>query len=430
VEIVGREDEIATLHAFFDGAGEGPAAIVLEGDAGIGKSTLWLAGVEAARERSLRVLSARPAEAEQGLAHAALGDLLEACAAEVLPELSAPRRRALEAALLLDGDGDGSTADPRALSVAVHSALSALAERGPIVIAIDDVQWLDTSSADALSFALRRLDREPVRALLARRGRGEATALEQAFRGGIERLLVGPLSLGAIQGVVRDRLGRTFPCPTMLRLHEVSGSNPFYALELARALSAARAPLDPAKPLPVPESLERLVGDRVRALPKETRAALLVVAVVGTPAMELVEAAGIAAKTLAPAVATNVVELANGEVRFVHPPARVGVDRGGHGSRAPPRAPARRQRGRRSRQPRPPRRGGAGGAGRRDRELAGGRGGARALARRPVGRGGARRVGGAIHPCGPGGGSPPPRRARGEGSLGGGVGRARLRAGP
>ena len=318
IEIVGREGEVAALHAFFDRAGEGPASVVLEGDAGIGKSTIWLAGLEAARERSLRVLVARPAEAEQGLAHAALGDLLGPCADEVLPELPPPRRRALEAALLLDGDGDGATADPRALAVAVHSALVALAERDPVVVAIDDVQWLDPSSADALSFALRRLEREPVRVLVARRG-DEVSTLELALHGDVEHLRVGALSLGAIQSLVRDRLGRSFPRPTMLRLHEVSGGNPFYALELARALDAAAAPLDPAAPLPVPDTLERLVGERLRGLPDETRAALLVVAVVGAPRMELIEAAGIAARTLEPAVVAQVLDLANGEVRFVHP---------------------------------------------------------------------------------------------------------------
>ncbi|MCP9486816.1 MAG: AAA family ATPase [Gaiellaceae bacterium MAG52_C11] len=327
VEIVGREDEVAALHAFFERAslegGARPAAVVLEGEAGIGKSTLWQAGVEIARKRSLRVLSARPSEAEQGLAYAALGDLLEACPPDVLPELSAPRRRALEAALLLDG-GDGSPADPRALAVAVHGVLAALAERGAIVIAVDDVQWLDSSSADALSYALRRLDREPVRVLVARR-RDQVSALERALPGGIERLPVGSLSLGAIQGVVRDRLGRTFPRPTMLRLYEVSGGNPFFALELARALAAAAAPLDPAQPLPVPESLEHLVGERLRALPEETRAALLVVAIIGAPAQELVEAAGIAGATLAPAVAADALEHANGEVRFVHPLLASGV---------------------------------------------------------------------------------------------------------
>lgn len=317
MEIVAREDEVAALHAFFDGAGEGPAAIVLEGDAGIGKSTLWLAGVEAARERSLRVLCARPAEAEQGLAHAALGDLLGACVAEVLPELSTPRQRALQAALLLDG-GDGPPADSRALAVAVHSVLRALAERGPIVIAIDDVQWLDSSSAAALAFALRRLDAEQARILLSRRG-DQIAPLELALPGSIERLHVGPLSLGATQAVVRDRLGRTFPRPVMVRLHEVSGGNAFFALELARALAAAAMPLDPAQPLPVPESLERLVGGHLGTLPEETRAALLVVAVTGSPSNSLIEAVGIAAQTLVPAVAAQVLELAEGGVRFVHP---------------------------------------------------------------------------------------------------------------
>jgi DNA-binding CsgD family transcriptional regulator len=315
VEIVGRDPEVAALRAFFDGAGEGPASAVLEGDAGIGKTTLWRAGVEAARERSLRVLASRPAEAEQGLAHAALIDLFGPCAAEVLPELSAPRRRALEAALLL---GDGPTADPRALAVAVHSAIVVLAEREPVVIAVDDIQWLDPSSAAALAFALRRLEGERVKVLLARRG-DRVSTLENALPGDVERLPVGPLSLGATEALVRDRLTRTFPRPTMVRLHEVSGGNPFYALELARALDAAALPQDPAQPLPVPESLERLVGDRLRALPEETRAALLVVAVIGAPAAELVEAAGIATQTLAPAVAAHILELGNGEIRFVHP---------------------------------------------------------------------------------------------------------------
>ena len=323
MEIVGRDEELVVLLEFVERPAEGFSALVLSGEAGIGKSTLWLAVVEAARERELRVLTARPAEAELGLSHAALGDLLGDCAAEVLPELSAPRRRALQAALLLD-DADGPSADARALAVAVHDALVALAERGPIVIAVDDVQWLDYSSAEALSFALRRLDREPIQVLLARRG-DQVTALELALPGASERLAVGPLSLGALHGLLRDRLGRTFPRPTMLRLHEVSGGNPFYALELARALDAVAAPLDPAQPLPVPESLERLVGERLRALPAETRSALLVIAVMGAPALELVETTGISAETLAAAVAADVLELADGEVRFVHPLLASGV---------------------------------------------------------------------------------------------------------
>ena len=322
MEIVGRDEELGALLEFVERPADGFSAFVLRGEAGIGMSTLWLAGVDTALERSLRVLSARPAEAERGLSHAGLGDLLGDCAAEVLPQLSTPRRRALQAALLLDGDG--SPADHRALAVAVHDALVALAECSPIVIAVDDVQWLDASSADVLSFALRRLDREPVKVLLTRRG-DQISTLETALPGDVERLSVGPLSMGALQGLVRERLGRTFPRPTMLRLHEVSGGNPFYALELARALDAVAAPLDPAQPLPVPESLEHLVGERLRALPAETRSALLVIAVIGAPPLELVETTGISTETLAAAVAADVLELANGEVRFVHPLLASGV---------------------------------------------------------------------------------------------------------
>jgi DNA-binding CsgD family transcriptional regulator len=319
VEIVGRDDEVASLHSFFDGAGEGPGAAVLEGEPGIGKTTIWLAGIEAARERSLRVLSARPVAAEQGLAYAALADLLEGCAGEVIAELPAPRRRALETALLLD-DGDGGPVDTRALAAAVTSVLRLLTRRGSLVVAVDDVQWLDGSSSAALAFALRRLDDEPVSVLLARRAGSGPTALEEALaHRAVLTLQVGPLSLGALQTLVRTRLGRLFPRPTMVRLGDVSRGNPFFALELARALDAFEGPIDPAAPLPVPETLERLVGDRLRALPSATREALLVVSVVGSPTTGLLADIGIAIEVLEPAVAMQVADVVNGEIRFTHP---------------------------------------------------------------------------------------------------------------
>ena len=102
MDTLGRDDELRTIHTFLDRpAPGGMAALVLEGEAGIGKSTLWLAGVEAVRERGLRVLSARPAEVELGVGYAGLGDLLEGALGDVLPELAVPRRRALETALLV-----------------------------------------------------------------------------------------------------------------------------------------------------------------------------------------------------------------------------------------------------------------------------------------------------------------------------------------
>src|SRR5437899_11354315 len=155
-EVVGREDELASVAAFVDDVREGPAALVLEGDAGSGKSTLWLAGVEHARSRGLRVLSSRPAEAERSLAHVGLGDLFEDVLDDVLPALAAPRRRALEVALLRKEES-GDPVDHRALAAGVRDVLQMLSERQPVLIAIDDVQWLDASSASALAFALRRL---------------------------------------------------------------------------------------------------------------------------------------------------------------------------------------------------------------------------------------------------------------------------------
>ncbi len=167
-EIVGREEELGSLGAFLHEEAGGPRALVLEGEAGIGKSTLWRAGVEEAHEKGFRVLSSRPTEAERALAHVVLSDLFEGVLEEVLPALSAPRRQALEVALLVD-DALEQPIDPRTLAVAVRTALQALAAQTPIVLAVDDVQWLDPSSTSALVFALRRMAGERVALLLARR---------------------------------------------------------------------------------------------------------------------------------------------------------------------------------------------------------------------------------------------------------------------
>src|SRR4051812_25005956 len=137
LEVVGRDEELSSLHAFLDRRdAAGPRALVLEGEAGIGKSTLWAAGVEAARGRGLRVLSTRPAESERGLAYVGLGDLLAGELDDVLPLLTPPRRHALEVALLVH-DAAGGPVDARALGVGVLSALEALAEDGSLVLAVD-----------------------------------------------------------------------------------------------------------------------------------------------------------------------------------------------------------------------------------------------------------------------------------------------------
>ena len=314
-EIVGREEELACLRVFFEQAEGGPRALVLQGEPGIGKSTLWLAGVEEAWRRDLRVLSSRPAEAERGLAHAGLGDLFEGVLGDVLPTLAPPRRHALEVALLV-AEAPDDPVDHRALAVAVRDVLDVLSDRAPVVVAVDDVQWLDPSSARALAFALRRLGEKNVRVLLARRlvAGAEASELESALPP--ERVEIGPLSIGAVHRLLSDRLGRSFARQTLLRIHEQSGGNPFFALEIARALDGD---LDPLEPVPVPPTLEGLVRMRLSGLPATTRDALGLAAAIGTPSEVLLEQAGVPEGALDPALAAHVVERDAGTIRFTHP---------------------------------------------------------------------------------------------------------------
>jgi predicted ATPase len=285
-EIVGRDAELASLHAFTGEAEGQAAALVLEGEAGIGKSTLWEAGVEHARAKGLRVLTSRPADAERSLGYAGLADLLEALIDDVLPALLTPRRRALQVALVRE-EASGDPVDRRTLAVAVRDVLQVLGERGPTMIAIDDVQWLDPSSSRALAFAVRRLDANPVSLFLARR-LGESahqSELERALGADrVRRLAIGPLSVGALHRLLRDRQQRPFARQTLLRIHERSGANPFFALEPARILPED---VDPLEPLPVPETLDELLGTRISALPASTRKALALAAALGLRARHL-----------------------------------------------------------------------------------------------------------------------------------------------
>jgi DNA-binding CsgD family transcriptional regulator len=317
LEIVGREEELASVRAFIEGRTL-PAALLVEGEAGIGKSTVWHWGVDHARLHGFRVLLSRPVEAERGLAHVGLGDLLEGVLDDVLPSLSPPRRRALEVALLLEETSAGGV-DPRALGIATRNALQLLAGEGRLVVAIDDLQWLDASSKAALSFALRRLGASRVALLLARRfvDGTQPSGLERALGvERVERLRLGPVSVGALHRLLRDRLGRPFARQTLLRIHERSGGNPFFALELAQALDTD---VDPTQPLPVPETLEELVRGRISDLPASTRTALALASALGTPSESLLERAGVPADSLEPAVAAHVIERANGAIRFTHP---------------------------------------------------------------------------------------------------------------
>ena len=137
-EIVGRESELVSLREFVVGIAGGASALVLEGEAGMGKTTLWSAGIQEAETSGVRVLRALPAESESALSFAGVGDLLDSVLDEALVPLPAGQRRALSRALVLDDD-EGPTPDPHAVGVALLNALRALADARPLLVSVDDV---------------------------------------------------------------------------------------------------------------------------------------------------------------------------------------------------------------------------------------------------------------------------------------------------
>jgi DNA-binding CsgD family transcriptional regulator len=322
-EIVGREQELEALAQFFAAREALPAALTLDGEAGIGKTTLWQAAFAEAELAGFRILSCRPAGTEVRLSFSGLADLLNGVLDDVLPTLPTPQRRALEIALLR-ADEAGRSLDRRAVSAGVLGAMRALAGEGPLAIAVDDAQWLDTPSAEALGYAARRLRNERVAFVMSSRTGVSAAAplgLERALGDRrVTRIEVGPLSLGALHRLIRERTGQSFTRPSLRRIHDTSGGNPFYALELARAADSTSPPA-PGKPMPLSRSLDELLGNRLKALPPATREALFVAAAVSQPSVDFLDTAlGVSTReVLDAAVEGGIVRLDDGEIGFTHP---------------------------------------------------------------------------------------------------------------
>jgi DNA-binding CsgD family transcriptional regulator len=324
-ELIGRERELGVLLDALEPARAGARAVVLDGEAGVGKTALWHRALDAARERGWRILASAPADSEARLSFAALGDLFDLEIDDVLPALPGPQRRALEVALLRRAGGTGRSAiEERMIGVATLSALRALATRTPLVVAIDDLQWVDASSASALRFALRRLRDDPVLVVATRRLEqrpSRAVELERMLGDErVRRLRVAPLSLGGVHELLLDRLGFDASRPTLLRVHELTGGNPFFALEIGRELAAGGTEPVPDEPLPVPRNVRELVHARLERLSPRTRTALLASAALARPTRSLLARLDARADAaLDEAVAAGVIELSGERVRFMHP---------------------------------------------------------------------------------------------------------------
>ena len=313
----GRESELRSLDDFLEHAASAPATLVLSGEVGIGKTELWETGLERARARGMLVLAHRAVEAESVLSFAGIADLLGPVAAEMLPRLGSLRRRALEAALMIEGSSRDAVVEPRAIALAVHDILIGLAADGPVLVGVDDLQWLDRPSRNTLLFALRRLGDERIGVLLA--VRGEASRVERDL--GADALSVGPLAPAVLFQILKHRLRLELSPPQLAQLSEMAGGNPFFALEIGRTLSLA--PPRPGWPLPVPGGLRETVGAGLARLPPAARDALLLASALARPTVEaLVAVHGERAEVLdalEQAARAGVVELDAERVRFAHP---------------------------------------------------------------------------------------------------------------
>jgi DNA-binding CsgD family transcriptional regulator len=317
-QLVGRNEELEAIVGVLDVPEELPGVTVLSGEAGIGKTTLWLAGIDAAAAHGYRILSTRPSEAETGLSFAGLADLLGRAAGDVLPELPPVQRRALEAALLL---GESGNVDDRAVASAFLGALRLLAGEIPVCLAVDDLQWLDAASLAALRYALARLDDERVAALLAARGDPPDWLRRAVPEGRLRTVEVGGLTVGAMQELLHTHLDATFPRPTLIRLWETSAGNPFFALELAGALQRQGGTLALGEELPIPSDLGELLQARLSGLTASALETARVVAALADPTVPLVESAvGRGAEAaLAETLAGRILELEGERLRFTHP---------------------------------------------------------------------------------------------------------------
>ena len=325
--MTGRDADVAAIAAFVADRSPSARAFVLAGEAGVGKTSIWEEAVARTTTGGTTTLVARPTESERELAFAGLADFFSPVADAVLPRLPPPQRRALEVALLLAEPETVGGAEARAIGSAIATALRILAADGPIVLAVDDMPWLDAATTDALAFALRRTRDAGIRMLATIRApAGSRIAPEGTLLGALSRdaIAIHPvdgLSLGALGHLLRERVEQPIGRPALIALHTAARGNPFVAIEMARAsirLSGGVVALDP----PILEAgVDRLVADRIGRLPAATRRVLLLVAAEGQPPLAIVRhAAGTDLRPrLAPALDDGIVGIVDGRVRFSHP---------------------------------------------------------------------------------------------------------------
>ena len=290
------------------GAGGG---VALHGPAGIGKTAILDFVAASAAARGELVLRSRPVRTERSLPYAGIADLVAQLPEEAAQALPPAQRAALAA--LRQGLPPRAGTPALARRLVLPLLLAHCARRRPVLLVLDDTQWLDAESAELIGFAMRRRPGPRVRVLAAQR-RPDPTGKRRAARlcpAPVLELPVPPLAADDLTALLE---ARGLPCRTASRMHEASAGNPFLAL----ALGGAVAPGPAWRPAPIPEAARELLRDRLGALPPGIVATLLVAALATDPTLTVLLRAGRddAARDLRLAAAAGVVDLAGEAVRF------------------------------------------------------------------------------------------------------------------
>jgi DNA-binding CsgD family transcriptional regulator len=321
--LVGRRRELERLEYFLTAIGEMPVGCLLEGEPGIGKTALWEQTVHAAMDKQHLVMPFRAVEAEATFGYCGMSDLLGPVLGHIGGELPPEYRRAIDVSLLRV-DGGSERIEPRAVATAALHVLRTLAGSRPLLIAIDDIQWLDDASARALAFAVRRLERQPVGVLITHRHLDPPGPFDLPRLLPDERLIrerLRPLSTADVAEIIRMKSLTALPRGEVARIARQAGGNPFYALEMARYGRRTTVYLDESRA--EPPDLGSLVGKRVAALPTSTRRALLLASALSVPKVTVIAMALGRVDGRVPALAraeeANVIAIEADIVRFTHP---------------------------------------------------------------------------------------------------------------
>jgi DNA-binding CsgD family transcriptional regulator/tetratricopeptide (TPR) repeat protein len=289
--LVGRADLLGTVESQLAAGG----SVVLTGSSGIGKTAVVDAIGAVAAARGERVLRVAGAETERWISDAGLADLFSQLPMEYLAELPEPQRAVVNSVLLRQrSSGTGSRAR-LGRRLAWHALLERCAERGPVLLLIDDAQWLDGASADVIAYAARRVAGRKVRAVVAERWPEQHDGVRPELAPRAASLAPTPVMEIAVPPLDADEIAElldlyALPARAANRLHADSGGNPYLALALGGAfadrISAAW------RPQPLPQRIHALLRDRIGALPAEVRETLLIASLATRPSVELLLRAG------------------------------------------------------------------------------------------------------------------------------------------